>query len=53
MYGIKLKNGIFIQSLSEYQSRGSSAVLKFDTINEAEEYAQNLELHNYTIASVE
>jgi len=49
--GIKLNSGRgeFLKSLSEYTSDGNLKPLLFATISEAELYAQNHEIKNYTI----
>lgn len=44
-YGIKIAENLWLMNLSsDYQS-----VLTFDSIGEAEEFAQNMELCNYEI----
>lgn len=49
--GIKLNNGKgeFLKSVSEYTSDGNLKPLLFNTIAEAELYAQNHEIKNFTI----
>lgn len=54
MYGIKVKidnteSDLWLQSFSEYVSSGNMNVLTFNTREEAEIYAQNLELKKYNI----
>lgn len=46
-YGIKLADGAWLQFLSEYNN--SKRSLTFTTAEEAEVYAQNLELKNFII----
>lgn len=46
-YGIKLNNGSWIEFLSEYHN--NKRKLTFRTVEEAEIYAQNLELKNFVI----
>lgn len=51
-YGIKLKTTegyTWLYNLHEYQSKPYKVFLEFDTISEAEEYAQNYEFNNYLI----
>ena len=48
MYGIKIKpvgqEPYFLQSLSEYTAPGSSGAMSFNSRDEAEIFAQNMEL---------
>lgn len=49
--GIKLNNGKgeFLRSVSEYTAEGSLKPILFETIAEAEIYAQNHEIKNFAI----
>ena len=51
--GIKLNSGKgeFLKSVSEYTADGNLKPILFSTISEAEIYAQNHEIKNYTIES--
>ncbi len=46
-FGIKLLNGSWIEFLSEYHN--NKRVITFRNRDEAELYAQNIELNNYVI----
>lgn len=52
-YAIKLDNGngAYLKSFNEFIG-GVAAPLSFDTIADAEEYAQNYEIKNYAIAAI-
>lgn len=55
MYGIKVKldeSFVWMQRLGEYTSPNNSSILEFNTREEAELYAQTIELKNYNIEKV-
>jgi len=56
MYGIRMKSETgekrWFESLGEYMAFGNKRIMQFSSPEEAEEYAQSLELHNYTIEKV-
>lgn len=50
-YGIKLKNGQWLYMLSEYEGNHRKPYM-FESVGDAEVYAQNHELSNYLIEAI-